>query len=422
MENVAISAETETGVTIGPGSAPPVLILNLFYSGLGIARQMRGRGVRVIGLSANRQIYGNFTRLCEVRFAPNSQEQPEELAEYLLRNAPQLQGSIIFPTRDADVLFLDRFRGELEPYYRAAIPPRSLLQRVMDKGALVETAVAVGVPVPRTAVISRASELAGAAENIGFPCVVKPVRSVDWRLGENWNLVGGRKAFRADNLAELQKSYARVSQVQAELMLQEWIPGDAEQIVVFGGYVNEDSEPLAYFTARKIVQSPDDFGTGCVVASEPLPELFDLSRRLCRALAYQGMAEIEYKHDARDGKFKLIEINTRHWDWHQLGDASGINLTWTAYCHLTGQLVPQVRPTRCAKWVAEDALLTHVTAGVYRRQCRPLKLWKQLSGRRMYGIFSWKDPLPVLRYSAGVLLPTLAKAAFNKIRGGISQS
>jgi predicted ATP-grasp superfamily ATP-dependent carboligase len=246
------------------------------------------------------------------------------------------------------------------------------------------------------------------------------VRSVDWRLGENWNLVGGRKAFRADNLAELQKSYDRVAQVQAELMLQDWIPGNAEQIVVFGGYFSENSEPLAYFTARKVVQSPDDFGTGCVVASEPIPELFDLSRSLCRALAYQGMAEIEYKRDARDGKFKLIEINTRHWDWHQLADASGINLTWTAYCHLTGQPVPMLKPTRRAKWVAEDALLTHVAASVYRWQCRPLQLWKQVSGRRMYGIFSWKDPLPVLRYSAGVLLPTLAKAALNKIRGGNS--
>src|SRR5579872_1312221 len=189
MNNVAIAVERETGAAAGPGSAPSVLILNLFYSGLGIARQLSGRGVRVVGLSAHRQIYGNFTRLCEVRFAPNSQEQPEELAEYLLHNAPELQGSIIFPTRDADVIFLDRFRDDLEPYYRLAIPPRSLLQRVMDKSALVETAVAAGVPVPRTAIVSRASELAKAADEVGFPCVVKPVRSVDWRLGENWNLV-----------------------------------------------------------------------------------------------------------------------------------------------------------------------------------------------------------------------------------------
>jgi predicted ATP-grasp superfamily ATP-dependent carboligase len=271
-------------------------------------------------------------------------------------------------------------------------------------------------------VVSAASQLVAAADHVGFPCVVKPVRSVDWRQGDNWNLVGGRKAFRADNLAELEREYQRISRVRAEVMLQEWIPGSADEIVVFGGYVNESSEPLAYFTARKIVQSPEDFGTGCVVASEPITELIDLSVRLCRELGYQGMAEIEYKRDARDGEFKLIEINTRHWDWHQLAEASGINLSWVAYRHLRGQeMEPEHKPIMHAKWVAEDALLTHIAAGVYRKQFRPLKLCKQVSGRRIYAIFSWKDPVPLLRYSASVVIPTLAKAALNKIRGGNRQ-
>jgi hypothetical protein len=52
---------------------PPVLILNLSYTGLGIARDLASRGVRVVGLSSDRRIYGNFTRTCEVRFAPDAQ-------------------------------------------------------------------------------------------------------------------------------------------------------------------------------------------------------------------------------------------------------------------------------------------------------------------------------------------------------------
>ncbi|HET7208493.1 MAG TPA: hypothetical protein VFI95_18095, partial [Terriglobales bacterium] len=84
---------TTLGATRNSGSAvldtastrswPPVVILNMFYSGLGIARQLAGRGMRVIGLSADRSIYGNFTRLCEVRQAPNSNDDPEGLREFL---------------------------------------------------------------------------------------------------------------------------------------------------------------------------------------------------------------------------------------------------------------------------------------------------------------------------------------------------
>src|SRR5215467_8491991 len=75
---------------------PPVIVLNLFYSGLGIVRQLSGTGVRVVGLSAHPEIFGNFTRLCEVRRAPNSQEQPEQLLRFLQRAGPELQGGIIF--------------------------------------------------------------------------------------------------------------------------------------------------------------------------------------------------------------------------------------------------------------------------------------------------------------------------------------
>ena len=87
MTNSAIALEPNASPAVALETAsqsPPVLILNLFYSGLGIARDLAGRGIRVVGLSAHPRIYGNFTRFCQVRRSPNSQEQPEELAEFLL--------------------------------------------------------------------------------------------------------------------------------------------------------------------------------------------------------------------------------------------------------------------------------------------------------------------------------------------------
>src|SRR5205807_564855 len=176
---------------------PPVIIMNMFYSGLAIARDMAGTGVRVIGLSADRNAYGNFTRFCEVRSAPDSQSQPGELVKYLVNAAGELRGAVIFPTRDADVVFLDRYRDELKDY-RLALPSQSSLSRVLDKGALVEAAQAASVPVPRTFVVHAKNDLPLVAEKVGFPCVVKPVSSYQWRGEGKWEAVGCRKAFRAD--------------------------------------------------------------------------------------------------------------------------------------------------------------------------------------------------------------------------------
>jgi D-aspartate ligase len=379
------------------GSRPPVVILNMFYTGLGIARNLSDYGLRVLGLSADRKSYGRLTRSCEIRFAPNSHEEPSELKNYLLTLAKELPGAVIFPTRDADVLFLDNYREELAPHFRLAIPSREALLRVIDKASLVETAIRAGVAVPRTMVLSGPDRIGLIAEKVGYPCVVKPVRSVDWRKGSNWQMVGGRKAYLAENEAQFRKEYELIGGITPELLVQEWIPGSNEKIVIFGGYIAHNGEPLAYFTARKLVQSPEDFGTGCVVESIALPELLKPTVKLCQALYYHGMAEVEYKKDDRTGEYKLIEINTRHWDWHRLGMASNVNVSWAAYCDLTGiNYVAQPHVNGVAKWVAEDATLSYFLDGVYHRQIRLQPLLKKLSGNRQYGIFHWSDPLPFL--------------------------
>src|SRR5438128_885809 len=46
---------------------------------------------------------------------------------------------------------------------------------------------------------------------------------------------------------------------------------------------------------------------------------------------------VEFKRDARDGKFKLMEINPRLWQWHGLAAACGIDLPRIAYADLVGE-------------------------------------------------------------------------------------
>jgi hypothetical protein len=41
---------------------PPAIVMNMFYTGLGIARSLGERGVPVVGLTARRGAYGNWTR------------------------------------------------------------------------------------------------------------------------------------------------------------------------------------------------------------------------------------------------------------------------------------------------------------------------------------------------------------------------
>jgi predicted ATP-grasp superfamily ATP-dependent carboligase len=57
---------------------------------------------------------------------------------------------------------------------------------------------------------------------------------------------------------------------------------------------------------------------------------------ILRELAFYGIAQVEWKRDPRDGRLKLIEVNPRLWQWHELSALSGANIATTAYEDLLG--------------------------------------------------------------------------------------
>ncbi len=407
-----LGSESSAGAA-GPasrGDRPAVIVLNLAYTGLGIARDLHGTGVKVVGMTAVRGMFGNFTRYCDVRIAPDSEREAEALRDYLVAAAGELGGAVIFPTRDLDIAFLDEYREPLSRHYRVGIPPRESLHTIMDKYALYRVAVDAGVPVPRSLVAKGRDDLRRVPEEIGFPCIIKPVKAIHWRGYGKWDKVGGQKAIPILDRDGLDAEYAKVAEVTTEVLVQELIPGESQQLASACTWIGPDSKPLAWFTAGIVLKYPDHLGTGCLVENRRIPEIEEPSFRLLHALGYHGMADVEYKQDPRDGQWKLIEINTRHWDWHQLGNASGVNVTRTAYTDLTGVPLPPVKPLGAgARWINEETFSFASARSIYWREKGIRDVLHEVSGPRMYGIFDPKDPLPFVCWTFNTFIPSAAR-------------
>ena len=56
---------------------PTAYVMNMFYTGLGIARSLGEHGIPVVGLTAQRAFYGNYTRYAKAVFSPDSRHEPE---------------------------------------------------------------------------------------------------------------------------------------------------------------------------------------------------------------------------------------------------------------------------------------------------------------------------------------------------------
>ena len=430
------AAQAEGRAARAPVAHPPVFVMNPYYTGLGIARSLRGSGVRVVALTSEDNAPGVRSRCFDaVERVPNGRDDAAGLRDALVRLANGLpEKPVLFPTRDFDVLFLAEHHAALAPLYVLPQPPSSPILRMMDKLELARVAEGLGIACPVTVACASPAELDRAIATLPFPVIVKPRFAHQWRRAGLWERIGGQKAFIVETPDALRTLYARLAGIAAEVLIQEYVPGDDADIAVCCCYVDATGRLLGQFTARKLRQNPPLVGTGSVIEATPIAPLVAPSVDLLRAFGYAGIAEIEFKHDRARDRYSLIEINPRHWDQHELGRLVGINITRLAYADLVGEeaspCTPDYRAGERYKWIAEEELARSVlrnlwhaarltdpsaTGGRFARMGQVLRdaadLWR---GRRIFATARFDDPLPgiltALRTTAGLAGALLGRA------------
>jgi predicted ATP-grasp superfamily ATP-dependent carboligase len=391
--------------------------MNMYYTGLGIARSLGEHGVPVIGLTAQHRVYGNFTRYAKTVLCPDSRNQPEQLLAYLLEMGKKMGNrGVIFPTRDDDVLFLDRYRRELDTYFILMVPESSALKCCLDKWETYLCAQRAGVATPRCWLIEAEQDLLRVVPELTYPCVLKPVSAHDWRKGANWDIVGHRKAIAILSLKQLLSEYTAIARADQRVLLQEMIPGGDNGLAIAACYLDRESNWVAGFNTQKLLQVPEGFGTGCIVQAAECPELFEPALRLLQNLHFTGIAEVEFKWNAAKSEYQLIEINPRPWDQHRLGKSCGTDLVFLAYCEYAGLSRPPVGTHSSAdKWIAEDAFVEIALRLLWKRDVKLRALFRLARGNRIYAIWSARDPLPLVVYWITRFIPRLIATAIRQL-------
>ena len=409
----------------------PVVVLNMHYSGLGIARGLAPHGVPVFGLSAHPEFPGSASRYCSFRKAPDSLLDPDGLEVFLLEFAREFDTRpIIFPTRDHDVEFLLARRQNLERSFTIPMAPREVIERAMNKDRCFQAARECGIALPRSHTVRSRAEVHGLRGEISLPVIVKPLYAKQWRKPGIWDAVGREKAVQIDDWSDLEAFYSRIEPLDPVMTIQEYVPGPESSLVIFGSYCRPGGELHSYFTARKLLQVPALRGTGVVVEGIPIDSIVDPSRRLLREIGFSGMSEIEYKVHEKTGTAYLIEINPRHWDQHYLGTACGVNLSLEWYRDLTEpERMAPGRPTGDSprqspvpvRWIADQEFALYAASAIAGRGQAGGQPRELLRGRKTFAVLDWRDPKPGL-CQIGNVSRMLGRAALARLRRSTGRS
>jgi len=306
------------------------LVLDVgWVNGLAAVRSLGRAGIPVLALDHRAGALGFRSRYA----TPVKVPDPAVDEEGFLARVADTGPAVVFPTHDPPLNALARNREQL-PGFLFPFPSWDLLEAIQDKRHQLEAALAAGVDVPETRYPGTAAEARAAAEEIGFPVLVKP------RHPDGFKRRFGKQAFRLESAAEIDRAYADAEQFGP--MVQELIPGGDVELYSLGSYLTEAGEPLGLFCGRKLVQIPPGIGTCRVGEALWVQDVVDAGLRLLRELRFHGISQVELKRDPRDGRFKLMEVNARLWQWHGLASACGVDLPVIAYRDLTGETVEAV--------------------------------------------------------------------------------
>jgi D-aspartate ligase len=370
-------------------SPPPAIVASAGRQGLAVTRGLGERGAPVVVLHWDDDDLAAASRYATRAIrVPRPELDGPAFVDRVLGLADELAGGVLVPTTDAAVKDVARRKHELEEHFLVDCPTWEVAERFIDKRHTYELAEAIGVSVPRTLVPTGTDDVETYAADFRYPCIVKPRESHLWaaRLGGKLTVVGSRKELRA--------AYDAAVDADLEVMIQELIPGPDHHSVNHNAYRCADGV-LAECTARKLRQGPRGSGLPRVVLSTDLPAIVGPGRRLLDALGLNGFACTEFKFDARDGLFKLLEVNGRHNVSSLLSIRSGVNFPWISYRHLVaGERPGPVRPRTGLYWVDEWLDLAFGS----REAAGDPRLWRALvrpwAREHVHSVFDRRDPRP----------------------------
>jgi len=379
----------------------PVLVLSASprarrspHGGLGIFRSLGRLGVPVFEVDSDPRGPASYSKYLRGRFVFDLATATADATVDFLLDVGKHIGSraVLVPTWDEMAVLVSDSARVLSERFIFPQQPDRLARSLANKMEMSDLARTHSIPAPWATFPSSVDEVRSFAATAAFPVMLKGIAGN--RLLERT----GRKVVLVDRPDELERLYrAMEDPAEPNLMLQEYIPGGDDAVWMFNGYFNHESDCLVGFTGRKLRQTPVHTGATSLGICLKNGIVEETTRRWMKELGYRGVVDMDYRYDARDGQYKVLDVNPRIGGTFRLFVAqNGMDVARALYLDITGQPVPVTALIEGRKWMDERDVISCLQ---YRRDHQlTLRKWvSSLKGVRETVHFAHDDLEPFWR-------------------------
>ncbi|HET6357296.1 ATP-grasp domain-containing protein [Streptomyces sp.] len=386
----------------------PVLLAKIgrypqHHGGLGVVRTIGRAGVPVHAIVEDRFTPVAFSRHVTRRFVwpTTGLEEPRLLADALLSIGRAIGSRCIaVPTDDEAAILLAEHSDRLAECFLLPPTPAGLPRLLASKASMHRLCEENGVPTPRTWAPANRDELVDAGRELGFPLVLKN-RDAWSRL--RTPAVGATTAVHDERSLLARFSAGPLPPV----LMQEYIPREQAEDWITHLYCGAGGTPRVVFTGLKLRSWPPHAGVTTRAVAMNNPCLAKLAGELCSRIGYSGPADLDWRFDRRDGRYKLVDFNPRTGAQFRLFEnVHGIDVVRAMHLDLTGREVPAGPQTDGRVFVAGQLDLPSAASWLRNEHRLPPDLFSRPEQQTERAWLCRDDPLPAaaeaIRYTGTV--------------------
>jgi len=365
------------------------------FSTLSIVRSLGRKGLSITVASANKNAICKHSKYTQHFFTyPDPLSDIDGFIQAITNHISQKKYDLLIPVTELCTLPLSRVRSQIEQHTILAVSDSLSLEKVTDKSQTFELAMQVGVPTPKSYNINSQQSLENCIDQLDYPIVLKPIRSIIDPTDDVRAKLNVDYAFDSEQLQKKVTSALKTS----EIILQEYFTGIGTGIEL----IAEHGQVIHAFQHNRIHELPLTGGGSCLRKGVAInPQLLEYSQKLIQALNWHGVAMVEFKHNPDTNESCLMEINGRFWGSLPLAVSSGSDFPWFLYQLLVNKQHPTYFNSEMGHTSRKikDDLYWYIQV-IFRRDTNPLIKWPKYSQllKDFISIFHYKHHFDAFHY------------------------
>jgi predicted ATP-grasp superfamily ATP-dependent carboligase len=285
-------------------------------------------------------------------------------------------------------------------------PPAARVLTALFKDRFQRAVEPLGFPVPPSATPGDVQEALAAAEEIGYPVVLKP------RSHAGVGLHRGKVVATATALESsfgpwpIRRGNDAVLAIEPDValpLLQRYYELGTVDVISVTGYFDHVGDLAAVGFARKVSQSPRRLGVGTMFEVIDPPHFADDAVAIVRAVLGTGIFELEVLVERATGAVYALDLNPRGFGQISLDIGRGNDLPLLWYNDVADTALRSGMGRRRPSTLWHDAIGSYVGFGVrFIRGPRRIGIARHAWGRVVAptagAMHDWRDPMPGVRF------------------------